>query len=50
MAKESPIVFAGVDTHRDVHVAAVVDERGKILDTASFDTTSKGYAALRTRL
>ncbi len=47
MAKESSPVFGGVDTHKDVHVAAVVDERGKILDTASFDANAKGYAALR---
>ena len=47
MAKESSPVFGGVDTHKDVHVAAVVDERGKILDTASFEANTKGYAALR---
>lgn len=47
MTKESFSVFGGVDTHKDVHVAAVVDERGKILDTASFDANSKGYVALR---
>ena len=39
-------MFGGVDTHKDVHVAAIVDERGKILDTASFDVNAKGYAAL----
>ena len=47
MTKESLIVFGGVDTPRDVHVAAVVDERGRILDTAPFEVNSKGYAALR---
>jgi transposase len=47
MTKEALSVFGGVDTHRDVHVAAVVDERGKILDTTSFDATAKGYAALQ---
>ncbi len=46
MSKEPLCVFGGVDTHKDVHVAAVVDERGKILDTASFDANAKGYAAL----
>jgi len=46
MAKEPLSVFGGVDTHKDVHVAAVVDERGKILDTASFGANAKGYAAL----
>ena len=47
MSKEPLCVFGGVDTHKDVHVAAVVDERGKILDTAPFDANAKGYAALR---
>jgi transposase len=47
MSKESVTVFGGVDTHKDVHVAAVVDERGRILDTAPFEANSKGYAALR---
>ena len=42
MTKEPLSVFGGVDTHKDVHVAAVVDGRGKVLNTASFDT--KGYA------
>jgi transposase len=47
MSKEPLSVFGGVDTHKDVHVAAVVDERGRILDTAPFDANSKGYVALR---
>ncbi len=46
MSKEPLCVFGGVDTHKDVHVAAVVDERGKILDTASFEVNAKGYGAL----
>ena len=46
MAEETLRVFGGVDTHKDVHVAAVVDERGKILDTASFDANTKGYTVL----
>jgi len=46
MSKEPLCVFGGVDTHKDVHVAAVVDERGKILDTAPFEANTKGYAAL----
>ena len=29
-------VIGGVDTHKDVHVAAVLDELGRLLDTASF--------------
>jgi transposase len=39
-------VVAGVDTHKDVHVAAVLDELGRLLDTATFATTSSGYRQL----
>ena len=39
-------MIGGVDTHKDVHVAAVFDDRGKILDTSSFDTTTAGYRKL----
>lgn len=40
-------VTGGVDTHDDVHVAAVLDSAtGRQLDTASFPTTPAGYAAL----
>jgi transposase len=46
MANEKRVVIGGVDTHRDVHVAAVVDDRGKVLDTAEFATTKAGYDRL----
>ena len=40
-------VTGGVDTHDDVHVAAVCDsDTGRTLDTASFPTTIVGYAGL----
>ncbi|OJU39032.1 MAG: hypothetical protein BGN97_12790 [Microbacterium sp. 69-10] len=39
-------VFAGVDTHKEVHVAAVVDTAGTVLGTHSFSTTRAGYRAL----
>ncbi len=40
-------VTGGVDTHADVHVAAILDSAtGRLLATASFDTTVKGYVAL----
>jgi transposase len=35
-----------VDTHQDVHVAAAVDELGRLLGTVSIATTPAGYAAL----
>jgi len=39
-------ITGGVDTHLDVHVAAVLDDRGGLLATASFDATAAGYACL----
>lgn len=36
----------GVDTHLDVHVAAVVDANGGVLGVDSFPTTTAGFAAL----
>ena len=39
-------VVGGVDTHADVHVAAVIDEVGRLLDTESFETTPRGYRRL----
>jgi len=46
MTRKRSVVIGGVDTHKDVHVAAVIDERGKIGDTASFSATAKGYREL----
>ena len=39
-------VTGGVDTHADAHVAAVIDEVGRVLGTESFPAEEKGYAAL----
>lgn len=39
-------VVGGVDTHKDVHVVAVVDEVGRILDLAEFPTTARGHGRL----
>jgi transposase len=39
-------VTAGVDTHADVHVAAVVDQLGGVLGIEAFDTTEAGYHRL----
>jgi transposase len=39
-------VTGGVDTHKDAHVAAVLDHLGRIMATQAFPTTAKGYAAL----
>ncbi len=36
-------IVGGVDTHKDLHVAAVVDEHDQVLATQSFATTRQGY-------
>ncbi len=44
------VVTGGVDTHQDLHVAAVLDQLGRVLGTASFPTTVAGYRQLLTWL
>jgi transposase len=39
-------VTGGVDTHKDVHVAAVLDHLGRILATKAFPTSPRGYSQL----
>src|SRR4051812_48382275 len=36
-------VVGGVDTHKDLHVAAVVDELDRVLGSRCFPTTRQGY-------
>jgi len=40
------LVTLGVDTHADVHVAALLDERGRLLATCTIPTTPTGFAEL----
>lgn len=42
-ATSSRTIVGGVDTHKDLHVAAVVDERDLVLESKSFATTRQGY-------
>jgi transposase len=49
MAALEPVsrtVVGGIDTHKDLHVAAVLDNAGVVLATRSFSTTRAGYRAL----
>ncbi|MDP9696650.1 UNVERIFIED_ORG: transposase [Arthrobacter globiformis] len=39
-------VFAGVDRHKELHVAAVIDAGESVLGTRSFPTTRTGYRAM----
>lgn len=46
MTDRRAAVFGGVDTHRDVHVAAALDGFGGELGVSSFPTSAVGYAQL----
>jgi transposase len=41
-------VTVGVDTHLDLHMAAVVDQTGRLLATQGFPASTRGYVALVT--
>jgi Transposase len=41
-------VTVGVDTHLETHVAAVVDQTGRLLGTKEFAASTRGYVALVT--
>jgi transposase len=36
-------IVGGVDTHKHLHVAAIVDEQDRVIGTRSFATTRQGY-------
>lgn len=40
------VVTGGVDTHQDLHVAAALDQLGRVLGTRAFSTTVAGYRQL----
>src|SRR5215211_7343356 len=41
-------VTVGVDTHLETHVAAVIDQAGRLLGTQGFPASTRGYVALVT--
>lgn len=47
MTRTAVRVVGGIDTHKDLHMAAVVDrDDGQLLDIKEFSTTRAGYRAL----
>jgi transposase len=46
MLEATRSVVGGIDTHGEVHVAAVLDEVGGLLGTSSFSADASGYEAL----
>ena len=46
MTSPDVVVTGGVDTHQDLHVAAALDQLGRVLATELFPTTIGGYRQL----
>ena len=46
MTADRAEIFGGVDTHKQVHVAAALDAAGRLLATAEFDAAPHGYGEL----
>lgn len=46
MNEDARRVIGGVDAHADTHHAAVLDERGALLETKSFPVSASGYREL----
>jgi transposase len=46
MTDTDVVVTGGVDTHKDLHVAAALDQFGRLLGTGAFPTSSAGYQDL----
>jgi transposase len=47
LAHDEPrAVIGGIDTHKDAHVAAVIDDLGRILGVETFAATRRGYRHL----
>lgn len=46
IAHHDTVVIGGVDTHKDIHVAAALDSLGRLIATESFPTTRHGYRRL----
>jgi transposase len=46
MTDPGTVVTVGVDTHRDFHVAAVLDHNGALLGTGTFPVSRGGYRQL----
>lgn len=46
LATETPNVIGGIDTHQDLHTAAVINTDGSVLASEAFSTTRAGYRAM----
>jgi transposase len=48
MPAAAPPVTVGVDTHLETHVAAVIDQAGRLCGTKAFAASTRGYVTLVT--
>ena len=48
MPAPATTVTVGVDTHLELHVAAVIDQTGRLLGTQAFSASTRGCVALVT--
>lgn len=48
ITKTASKVVAGVETHKDLHVAAIVDTHDHVMATESFASTRHGYNCMLT--
>ena len=46
MKHQDTLIIGGVDSHADTHHAAAIDQRGALLATKGFPTTTPGYREL----
>lgn len=46
MVEPQGSVYGGVDTHKEFHVVAVIDDVGRILGTETFPATAAGYRSV----
>ena len=46
IAHDDVEVTLGVDTHKDIHVAAAFDQLGRLFETRAFPATGDGYTEL----
>ncbi|MHB1534732.1 MAG: IS110 family RNA-guided transposase [Acidimicrobiales bacterium] len=46
MPDPARVVTGGVDTHSELHVAAVIDGVGRVLGTETFEASARGYGRL----
>ena len=47
ISSEKSVVTAGVDTHKDTHAVAALDNNGRLLGVSEFPATAVGHMQLQ---